>query len=114
VKAVNMPIYDNGVQVWGAEPNKPAVNAIIGGSGTTKEISVCRITCNGEYLSVEGGHQQILKIFLISADGRMVFSTSSLNNHKISLKKIKSGVYVLILSDKSNQVIERQSIVIHH
>jgi endoglucanase len=96
-KAINMPIYDNGVQIWGAEPNKPAVNAVLPGVALIPDKSDLHIKVRGDNLVVGGASNRPLTVSLVSADGRTVLSNSETNKTGISLNSVRNGIYFCVI-----------------
>lgn len=113
VKAVNMPIYDDGVQIWGAEPNKPAVNAVVTpGSSVTKSNRGMVIRQHGDYLDLSGIDQRATAVSLISAKGGKAITVGAFHHDKLSLANVHNGVYICVISGRNNATIAAQSIII--
>ena len=113
VKAINMPIYDNGVQVWGAEPDKPAVKAIAN-PVLFHDRHDCRISSCGNFVVVDDPGRKAAFVTLLSAAGRKVCSSPVRNTFGISLKNIRNGIYFAVVSDKNDMVIKSQSVIVQH
>ncbi len=113
VKAINMPIYDNGVQIWGAEPDKPAVNTVVAPGGSlTKSNRGMAIRQHCDYLDLSGIDQRATAVSLISANGRMAITVGAFHNSRLSLANVQNGVYICVVSDRNNATIAAQSIII--
>jgi hypothetical protein len=113
MKAVNMPIYDNGMQIWGAEPNKPAVNAVVTpNSGLTAGNHRVTIRQHGKYLYIAGADQRAIAVSLISASGKTIASRNAVCGRGLSLELVSLGVYICVVSGRNNATIASQSIVV--
>jgi hypothetical protein len=113
MKAVNMPIYDNGVQIWGAEPNKQPVDAVVSPKDVlTKGNYRAAIRLHGDYLDLSGIGPEATAVSLISANGRTVIACSMFHNRRLSLETVCNGVYRCVVTGTNNSMIAAQSIVI--
>jgi hypothetical protein len=113
MKAVNMPIYDNGVQIWGAEPNKPAVNAVVAPKiGSTSGNRLVAIRQHGTRLEFSGLGPTVCAVSIISASGKTILKNAPVQSSAISLAHASSGVYICVFSEKSGSAISSQSMVI--
>jgi hypothetical protein len=113
MKAVNMPIYDNGIQIWGAEPNKPPVNAVVTpNSGLTAGNHRVTIRQHGKYLYITGADQRAIAVSLISASGKTIASRNAVCGRGLSLELVSPGVYICIVSGGDNIPIATQAIMI--
>jgi len=112
MEAVNMPIYDNGVQIWGAEPNKPAVNAVVASAGIKNEKSNVVIRVCGDYLEIAGIDQGAGSVSLVSANGKTVFKANGCGKFQISLKKIGGGVYICNVENSRGKIITSGKVIV--
>lgn len=112
VKALNMPIYDKGVQVWGAEPNKDPVSTIELNPGTRSIQKIGpQFHFDGQKISFTNMNDQA-SVSIINAAGKVVYSGIVTSNAFVNVNRLGTGVYICRLSTSSGtQTINRFRIV---
>ncbi|NLD92878.1 MAG: T9SS type A sorting domain-containing protein [Fibrobacter sp.] len=111
-KALNIPIYDNGVQVWGAEPNKDPVNTI-GLKPAARSIQKIgpQFHFTGRKISFSNMNEQA-SISIINAAGKVVYTGIVSSNAFVDVNRLGTGVYICKLSTSSgSHAINRFRIV---
>jgi endoglucanase len=99
VKAINMPIYDNGVQIWGAEPGKPPVKVVDNPqlaakpAGQAAVIGICGRTL---FVRLPGTEKAVVS--LLTPSGRSVLRSNINGTTHIALDNVSNGIYLCVVS----------------
>lgn len=113
VEDVNMPIYDDGVQVWGADYNKPILPVIKHKSALlTKDQNLYHVSIIGKMLFVKGAETENVNISFVSVNGRIVNSLKYRGIEGVSLVNLHNGVYFCRITNGKSKTVFKQPIVI--
>ncbi len=113
VEDVNMPIFDNGVQIWGADYNKtilPVIKPV--STQLLNDKRVYHVSIAGKMLFVKGAETEDVNISFILANGQTVYSLKHCGNKGISLENLHSGIYFCKIINSKSKTVFKQSIVI--
>lgn len=109
MKAVNIPVYDNGIQIWGAEPNKDPIGTTNQAPGTAiKDDQSIRANqkigpqfCfDGRNISFSSLNGQA-GLSIINAAGKIVYTGIVKSNASLNVKRLGTGVYICRLITSS-------------
>ena len=113
VKAINMPIYDGGLQIWGAEPGEPPVRTVDRTHPVAKPADLIRISgIDGRYLLVGLTCKEKAVISLLTPAGRCVLRSSIKGATYIPLADVPCGVYLCVVSGRDNGQLAARTIVV--
>jgi hypothetical protein len=99
IKAINMPIYDNGILIWGAEPNKPFVNKIY---ENKDKIIKRNIKLYDPSIKLLPNSFDNFNVVFVKINGRLINKYQN-GNSFISKKNYSSGKYFCIVKDNNNE-----------
>lgn len=103
VKAMNIPIYDNGIQVWGAEPNKDPVSAFKKDQGIKAIQKVGpQFRFDGRNISFSNFNGQA-SVSVINTAGQVVYTGIVKSNTSLNVNRLGTGVYICKLSTSSGE-----------
>jgi endoglucanase len=109
VKAINMPIYDNGVQIWGAEPDKDPVEAtrppVTLQTAMKKSIEVAIV--NGAIRVTNAGRQN-LSVSITDLSGRIIRKMTGKGDLSISVKSVGAGTRVCVVKAENGEMVIRK------
>jgi endoglucanase len=103
-KAMNIPVYDKGVQVWGAEPNKDPVSTFKKEQGIlATQKSGPQFAYNARKISFSNFNGEA-SVSIINAAGKVVYTGNVLPNAYVNVNRLGTGVYICRLSTPSGEL----------
>jgi endoglucanase len=111
VEAINIPVYDNGIQIWGAEPNKDPINVIKKDpiSAIKKDQGIRANQKIGPQFSFDGRNISFSNfngqagVSIINSAGQVVYTGIVKSNAYLNVKRLGTGVYICKLSTSSGE-----------
>jgi endoglucanase len=103
VKATNIPIYDDGVQIWGAEPDKDPVTAIQKDQGIRAIQKIGpQFRFDGRNISFSNFNGQA-SVSIINTAGQVVYTGTAKSDAHLNVNRLGTGVYICKLSTSSGE-----------
>jgi hypothetical protein len=107
VKAVNMPIYDNGLQIWGAEPDKSPVSNSMKESIRPTKISDITMTLGYGNIVVTLPDKSAGQIKLVDMCGKEVRHSVFSGVYYMETGKLAAGIYVASVTSRFGFLISK-------
>jgi endoglucanase len=95
VHAVNMPIYDDGTQIWGAEPDKPpvsAANPFVNLQLSKRPLSPA-VEVRGDCVEIDVHGCRPVSASLVAANGRLLAHAHGYGRLSMPLSNVRVGIY---------------------
>jgi hypothetical protein len=105
--AVNMPIYDNEVQIWGAEPGKAPITSIKALSLSNKQNSFIKVTVSGKNIYVAMTRDKSAELSIVNIDGKLLYKTHFKGSYSMDARKLSRGAYFAIVKTDQGTFISK-------
>jgi hypothetical protein len=106
--AFNIPIYDNEVQIWGAEPGKAPISSVKKAPPPGNQLPVIKVTVTGEKIFVATMPEKSGEFSVVNIEGKQLFKTSFKGSFTMNARKLGRGAYVAVVkTDGGSSFISR-------
>jgi hypothetical protein len=111
VKAMNIPVYENGIQICGAEPNKDPIGPIKQDPATAikKDQGIRAIQKIGPQFYFDGRNISFsnfngqASVSIVNTAGQVVYTGIVKSNAYLNLNRLGTGAYICKLSTSSGE-----------
>jgi hypothetical protein len=105
--AFNIPIYDNEVQIWGAEPGKAPISSVKKAASPRNQLPVIKVTVTGEKIFVATMPEKSGEFSVVNIEGKQFFKTSFKGSFTMNARKLGRGAYVAVVKTDGGSFISK-------
>lgn len=88
------------------------VNPCVGINEVANEnlVSIFPNPNDGEF-EISLGNTSVSKLFIINSTGQLIYNNNEVNENRVKLENIASGIYMIVITTKTNSIVSKKVIV---
>jgi len=97
---INMRIYDNEVQIWGAEPGQPPISSVRKAAPPALQSSIVNVAARGEKIFVSMTPGKSAELSIVNIEGKRLFKTFFTGSCTMDARKLgRSACFAVVKTD---------------